>query len=119
MPKLKKEINLFSKRFAEALVLNNLECKTYKELGELLGISRSHAYELRNNKKLPSAYTGSILAEALNVSFEWLLIGNGVPTRMYLNDSEAKLISRYLLLNKKNQSRLYKFMFKLLEDTYE
>lgn len=59
------------------MVLRNERGYTRKTLAELAGISPKFLYEIETNKKSFSAYTLQGIAEALEVSLDYIMTGKG------------------------------------------
>jgi transcriptional regulator with XRE-family HTH domain len=69
----------FAQRVAQARATAG---HSYRKLGDLAGMSRMTVYNLENGISETVYLSNAIaLADALNVSRVWLLLGEGTPTR--------------------------------------
>lgn len=63
----------FAERLSHALAIRE---KTQKAVCEQIGFSEKAMCELHRGKRRPHMSTVKLIAEALDVDYEWLLIGN-------------------------------------------
>jgi len=107
----KERVN-FTKRFKQALTLRNHSKKSLAELKEMFSISRTTIHEWRTEKKLPSIYAASVLAEKLDVNYEWLLTGKGnIEGFQMQSPSEVSLVEQFRNLTKQGKLKVIEFAF--------
>jgi len=94
----------FSQRFNEALSFAGLQNKSFAQLSPIFQTSRQTIHKWLHKDIYPSVLSAKLISEELDVSFEWLMLGEGLmgrgekPTvsemailRIYRNlDSEGK-----------------------------
>jgi len=102
----------FTKRFKEALLLRNHAEKSLAELKEIFGVSRTLIHEWKTQSKIPSNYSALIIAEKLNVDYQWLLTGKGnIEGYQMQTPSEVALIKQFRNLTKIGQQKFIKDAF--------
>lgn len=109
---IKKERINFTKRFKQALALRNHSEKSLAELGGMFDMSRTTIQAWRTEKKLPSNFAASIVAEKLNINFEWFLTGKGdIEGFQMMSPSEVVLIEQFRNLTKQGQLKMIEHAF--------
>lgn len=104
--KTKEKID-FTARFRKALDLRNHSDKSLAELKEIFNVSRTLIHQWNNAISIPSIYTASIITEKLNVSYEWLLTGEGrIEGFEMQSPDEVTLIAQFRNLTKAGQLKL-------------
>lgn len=102
----------FMKRFKEALALRNHSEKSLAELKEIFGVSRTLIHEWRTGAKTASNYSASILAEKLDINYEWLLTGKGnIEGHQLQSAQEVAMIEQFRNLTKAGQLKVITFAF--------
>jgi len=72
--------------------------KTYRDFGELIGVTHTTVYDIMNNKRKPSQNFIHKICDKLNYQYEWVNFGTG--------DKKAKQGSRKLIDIQKMQQEI-------------
>ncbi len=103
----------FTLRLKEALVFSGHSEKTLAELAELFGAcSRAIVHAWLHDRKIPSTARAVIISQALSVSFEWLLTGNGnIEGFAMKTPDEIAIMSKYRDLKRAGKRKFIKLIF--------
>jgi len=108
----RKEVEAFSRRFNEILVIKGLQDSSLAELKKLLGVSRTLVHNWKSGKYMASLHFGGVISSAFNISFEWLMTGNGTPEGFIMRSAdEIALISKYRDLSDEGKQKTMNYIF--------
>lgn len=100
----------FSQRFNEALRSAGMQNKSFAQLSPIFKTSRQTIHKWLHNDVYPSVLSAKLICEELNVSFEWLMLGQGLMGREEKPTvSQMVIINIFDNLNKSGQDRMVKF----------
>jgi len=107
----------FSQRFNEALRSAGLHTKSFAQLSPLFDTSRQTIFKWLHKDVYPSVLSAKLICEQLDVSFEWLMLGEGLMGRSEKPSLKALAISKiFENLTPEGQRRLLKSAFVELMD---
>ncbi len=107
----------FSQRFNEALRSAGLHNKSFAQLSPVFNTSRQTIFKWLHKDVYPSVISGKLICEQLDVSFEWLMLGDGLMGKNEKPSPRALAIMKiFENLTPEGQRRLMKSAFEELMD---
>jgi transcriptional regulator with XRE-family HTH domain len=102
----------FAARFNQILLTKGYEHKSLAELKILLGVSRTLIHNWKSGKHIPSLHFAGIISSVFDISFEWLMTGNGTIDGFIMRTpDELALISKYRDLSEEGKQKTINFIF--------
>jgi len=99
----------FSKRFNDALAYKGYQNKSFAELSLVFKTSRQTIHKWLHKDIYPSVLSAKLICEELDVSFEWLMLGEGLMGRgQKITVSQMAIIKIYNNLTLPGKKRLTK-----------